>query len=345
MRPPYREWDSGQGNKIFHFYLVDGISSRPIREKNPAEGFRPVAVPPVHRRNGCKRKRNSIRILKGARRDKTAESVKRVSFLKKFRSKLRFSGPTVTSSFGHLSFFHTGFGSFPFINKKNDGNFVKQYSFHSFAPHNERYHNNNRRSHPGRVAGIIFPAWHTEYHHGMNVAHHLGISKKTIYQYFKDKTSLINSLLEQDLATQLKDMQQIRKDSENAIDELMKMMQYMAAKLGRINPTLFYDLQKYHASAWGLFKKFKQTHLTAFVEDNLRLGIKQEYYRSDLQVKVLARLRLEEVEIGFNPACFPPELFKVHEVHLALLDHFMHGIVTLKGHRLINKYKQITENE
>jgi len=54
---------------------------------------------------------------------------------------------------------------------------------------------------------------------------------------------------------------------------------------------------------------------------------------------------MEQVEMGFNPEIYPPDKFKLANVQVALLDHFMHGITTIKGHRLINKYKQIHEEE
>ena len=81
------------------------------------------------------------------------------------------------------------------------------------------------------------------------------------------------------------------------------------------------------------------------VEDNLRKGISQGLYRRDINIPVIARLRIEEVEMGMNPEMFPSQQFRLADVQIALFDHFLHGITTLKGHRLINKYKQITEEE
>ena len=46
-----------------------------------------------------------------------------------------------------------------------------------------------------------------------------------------------------------------------------------------------------------------------------------------------------------NPEIFPYPQYNIAEVQVGLFDHFMHGISTLKGHRLINKYKQITEED
>ena len=49
--------------------------------------------------------------------------------------------------------------------------------------------------------------------------------------------------------------------------------------------------------------------------------------------------------MGFNPSLFPHDKFKMLDVQLAMTEHFLYGICTLKGHKLINKYKQITEEE
>ena len=81
------------------------------------------------------------------------------------------------------------------------------------------------------------------------------------------------------------------------------------------------------------------------VENNLRRGIKEGLYRPDINIKVLAKLRIEQVELAMNPAVFPPAKFNIGDVQVTLLDHFLHGITTLKGHKLINKYKQIKEED
>ncbi|HNP49347.1 MAG TPA: TetR/AcrR family transcriptional regulator [Bacteroidia bacterium] len=189
------------------------------------------------------------------------------------------------------------------------------------------------------------------YRHGIksitmdDIANKLGMSKKTIYQYYEDKNALLSSLVMMELKSQTKEMADIRKNSENAIDEMLQSMSCMSKNFSKMNPTLFFDLQKYHASAWNHFKNFKEKVLTEFVEENLRRGIKNELYRKDLKVRILARLRLEEVELGFNTTTFSHEQFNISEVQLSLLEHFLYGVVTLKGYKLINKYKQVHDEE
>jgi len=171
------------------------------------------------------------------------------------------------------------------------------------------------------------------------IAAHLGMSKRTIYDSYEDKHAIVKALTRQELAAQEKELIGIRKKSKNSIDEIMQAMNCVGDVFGRINPAVFYDLQKFHPDAWKQFREFKEQRMQSFIEENLKHGIRQELYRKDLKVKILARLRIEEVEMGFDPVIFPPSKFNLPEVQLVLLDHFLHGIVTLKGHHLIHKYK------
>ena len=177
------------------------------------------------------------------------------------------------------------------------------------------------------------------------IASHLGMSKRTIYDSYDDKDAIVKALTLFELSIQEKELQDIRKQAENSIDEIMRAMGCIKRTFGKINQSVFYDLQKYYPAAWKHFRNFKEQKMQVFVEENLKRGIKQALYRKDLKIKILARFRIEEVEMGFNTGMFPSSKFDLTEVQLVLLDHFLHGIVTLKGHRLINKYKQVIEEE
>ena len=177
------------------------------------------------------------------------------------------------------------------------------------------------------------------------IASHLGMSKRTIYDSYEDKHAIVKALVKQELMLQEKDLESIRKQSENSIQEIMGAMSCVGDTFGKINPTVFYDLQKFHAEAWKQFRSFKEQKMQVFIEENLKRGIKQGLYRKDLNIKILAKFRIEQVEMGFNPVIFPLNKFNLTEVQLVMLDHFLHGITTLKGHKMINRYKHVTEEE
>lgn len=178
-----------------------------------------------------------------------------------------------------------------------------------------------------------------------DIAKHLAISKKTIYKYYADKNDVVEDMTLQLMKKNEKEFQTIADESTNVVEEVFTMMKHMGNMFAQMNSNLFYDMQKYHPNCWKSFQDFKEECIERMVEDSVKRGIKQGLVRSDISTKIIARLRMEEVEMGFNPEAFPPNKFKIIDVQLALLDHFLHGICTLKGHKLINKYKELIEEE
>lgn len=178
-----------------------------------------------------------------------------------------------------------------------------------------------------------------------DIAKHLSISKKTIYQFFKEKDEIVHSCCVDEMENHQCMFDEIKHSSKDAIHECLEMMKYLSEIFGNKNPNMFYDLQKFYSGSWKVFRAFKEQKIMNVVEENLKKGIREGLYRADINIKILARLRMEEVEMAMNPDIFPASKFSIRDVQLALLDHFLHGITTLKGHKLINKYKQIKEEE
>ncbi|MGQ0829701.1 MAG: TetR/AcrR family transcriptional regulator [Bacteroidota bacterium] len=178
-----------------------------------------------------------------------------------------------------------------------------------------------------------------------DIAKELAISKKTIYQFYSDKNELLEMMMKNRMKINQAEFEQIGKISENVIAEVFAIMKHMGIMFSQINPNFYYDLQKYHPDTWKQFKQFKENCIERMVEDSVKKGITQGLVRTDINTKIVARLRMEEIEMGFNPQIFPPDKFKIMDVQLALLEHFLHGICTLKGHRLINKFKEVIEEE
>jgi AcrR family transcriptional regulator len=174
-----------------------------------------------------------------------------------------------------------------------------------------------------------------------DIAKHLGMSKKTIYQFFKDKNELVIALVKKKLQDDEDQMCAIIGQSNNVIEEMINMMKCSEEIFSKINPIVIHDLQKYHPEAWKQFQDFKADVLIHTLEELLTKGIKQEYIRPDIDVKIMARMRVAQVEMGFNTALFPVTDFSPWKVQYQFLEHFNYGICTLKGYKLLNQFKNI----
>lgn len=178
-----------------------------------------------------------------------------------------------------------------------------------------------------------------------DIARHLGMSKKTIYQYFKEKDEILFKLMQCDVKCHEKTFDIICEKSNNVVEEVFLIMKHMAEIFSKINPLLFYELQKHYPETWKLFKNFKMDFVQKMVEASLEKGKEDGFVRPDVNIKIMARLRMEEVEMAFNPMIFPSDKFSIVDVQLALAEHFLYGICTLKGHKLINRHKELNEDE
>lgn len=178
-----------------------------------------------------------------------------------------------------------------------------------------------------------------------DIATHLAMSKKTLYKWFENKDQIVLGVLQFHLAAEEGECCQMAAQAENALDELFKMMEWGQQMMADIHPSIFYDLEKYYPQAWQLWLAHKENFILHRIIDNLRRGMAEGLYRADLNVEVLGRLRLHQIDLVFNPSLFPSRQFNLQQVDQICLEHFMLGVATLKGHKLINEYRHVTEEE
>jgi hypothetical protein len=74
------------------------------------------------------------------------------------------------------------------------------------------------------------------------------------------------------------------------------------------------------------------------IRKELLQGIVQGFFRSEIKVEILVRMRMEQIEIGFDPQLFPPNKFSLIEVELTMLDHYIRGILTPKGLEIYQEF-------
>lgn len=173
-----------------------------------------------------------------------------------------------------------------------------------------------------------------------NIASHLGVSKKTLYQYFKDKDEMVYSVSEAHLLGDRQQFEEIASLAKNSVEELVLLSKCLRENIGQINPSMVFDLQKYHQQAWDLWLDYKDKFIRVSVESTLRRGIEEGYFRPEINPEILATLRLETIQISFNPFIFTKEKYSLQEVQLQIFEHFVHGLFTDKGKKLYEKYKK-----
>jgi AcrR family transcriptional regulator len=178
-----------------------------------------------------------------------------------------------------------------------------------------------------------------------DIAKEMGISKKTIYRFFKEKDDIVNQLSEIELQKNQLMMEEMRKQANDPIHEMILISIHVQKVFAEINPVFFYDLNKQFSRALNDFKKFKSDCMFTNLKRNLIDGIAHGLYRSDLDVDFAAQYRVLQMDMFMGGSDFEFKNTSMAKAHQLIMDIFMHGISTVKGHKLINKYKNKHEEE
>lgn len=172
-----------------------------------------------------------------------------------------------------------------------------------------------------------------------DIATQLGMSKKTLYQYCTDKDELVTAVFTEVMEHNRGECTLNSVSAENAIHEVFKAFDMVQEMFSNMNPSVLFDMEKYHPICFKKYTEFKNGFLYQMIRKNIERGISEELYRANIDVDVLARYRIHSIMLAFNTDVFPNNRSNIVHIELQLLEHFLHGLATAKGEKLIQKYK------
>lgn len=176
------------------------------------------------------------------------------------------------------------------------------------------------------------------------IAQQLGISKKTIYQFYTDKDKLVEDAIEIVLKINRENCLTQQQTSSNAIQEVLLTIETVKQMLSKMNVAVIYDLEKYHINAFNKYNDYKKQFLYTIIVNNIQRGKSEGLYRKEIQTNLIARFRLASLFLIFNPEIFPDEQFTLPELIAETTDNYLYGIASPEGCKMIEYYKQQRKN-
>ena len=174
-----------------------------------------------------------------------------------------------------------------------------------------------------------------------DIAQHLRISKKTLYQYVKDKNELVLRIVQLNCDHHRTSINSICEKGLNAIDENFEIARFIASQISQMHPSIHFDLQKYHAEAWDMLERTEKADIYRCVSANMNKGIKEGLYREDLNIPVIAKIYIARFDAVFDTVLFPEKEYDLQEVIWEMFRYHIRGIASDKGTKyLIKKVKK-----
>jgi TetR/AcrR family transcriptional regulator, cholesterol catabolism regulator len=173
-----------------------------------------------------------------------------------------------------------------------------------------------------------------------DISRETGVSKRTIYENFKDKDDLLLSCLTYVDETKKKETEQIINESENTIDMVFSLLRDGVNTLKVMNPLFFTDLKRYHYGVWKkTYLKNAEQHLLQTISI-LRKGISEGLLRKEIDIEITAILLHEQLKIMSDESIFPANKYSIVIVFENIIINFIRGIATKKGLELTEKYQE-----
>ena len=173
------------------------------------------------------------------------------------------------------------------------------------------------------------------------IASEMGISKKTIYQHFANKNSLVQAVSTYLFETISCGIDSIYELDKNTIEELFLIKDFVLKNLKDESASPIYQLQKYYPAIHKSLMAKQFEKMDDCVVGNINKGIEQGLFRKDLNVDLIVRFyyagmtSLKDIEL-FNPTKFGSKLLQT-----AYLEYHLRGISTEKG---IKKLEELLNN-
>jgi AcrR family transcriptional regulator len=172
------------------------------------------------------------------------------------------------------------------------------------------------------------------------VASQCGVSKKTLYQHFADKDTMVYTMLVQMITQSERQCGLYQQESENAVHEIFQSLDMLQEMFEGVNPVMIYDLHKYHQSAYKKLEDHKNQFLTTITRKNLQRGISEGLFRPEINIEIITILHLHTISITFEQDTFTRQKFSILQMQMEIMLHYVYGIATQKGVKLIEKYKK-----
>lgn len=176
-----------------------------------------------------------------------------------------------------------------------------------------------------------------------DIANEMGISKKTIYTHFSNKTDLVNEVTSSLFCQISEGIDTICALEKNSIEELYEIKQFVMEHLKDEKSSPQYQLQKYYPKIYKSLKQKQFEVMQGCIINNLTRGINAEVYRADINVEFISRIYFQGLVAIKDNDIFSSKMFTMRTLMDYFLEYHLRGICTNKGLETLNKF--ITTNQ
>ena len=169
-----------------------------------------------------------------------------------------------------------------------------------------------------------------------DISQSMGISKKTLYQYFNNKTDLMKSIIKGFIHNQSEEIQCILNEEIDVIEKILKIYSKILSHFKPCNPVFIFGLKKYYPEAFNLFIEYRKNQLLFRITQLIKQGKREGVFRDDIDENLIYEIHIYRLNSIIDGSLLPDKNIG-DPVFFEILKISLRGISTLKGHKILDK--------
>jgi len=161
----------------------------------------------------------------------------------------------------------------------------------------------------------------------------LGLTPAALAAQYPDRAALLLHSLRTDLERQKQDHVRLYAQFLSAVERLYALINYTIEDLIVTDIVYLTDLAQFPA-AWQLVQDHLAAYSTPQLHQLLNEGILQGLFRSDINIRLVTIILIQQVNIAITPGLFPAGSFQAAEIFRSIFLYYIRGLCTEQGARL-----------
>ena len=170
------------------------------------------------------------------------------------------------------------------------------------------------------------------------ICDHLQLSDQTFPQIFRDKEDLVRQAVEYSLNATDVFPPEIMAAAQNPVEEIILMFKSCADQVKDVHPGFFIQIQYLYPAAWNTYQRHLQINYYYQFYDLLNEGIRQKLFRHDINLEIVTKVLIEQLNVMHNTHLFPKHRYNMGEVFRNIFLNYLRGICTETGGQIADAF-------
>ena len=170
-----------------------------------------------------------------------------------------------------------------------------------------------------------------------DIANDLAISKKTIYKYFSHKLDLIDAstILVHERVDKM--IGEIAMKDFNAIEENFIVKSIFKDMFKNVKTSPMFQLKKYYPETYSKVMQHQMSTFSKCIRDNLHKGIKENLYRSDIDIDIVMKFYFQLINGAYDGELFGANMEEIMKTEVKILEYHTRSIATSRGVKVLEE--------